>query len=75
VAPVPPDATPFGAFVVQDIQGPFMTAREVAAWLRVSRATVYRLFRAGTLRGLRVSNAIRIPAVALDDMQHRRTAR
>ncbi len=75
VASVPPDATPFGAYVVQDIQGPFMTVREVATWLHVSRATVYRLFRAVTLTGLRVSNAIRIPAVALDDMQHRRTAR
>ena len=57
--------------MVQDFQGPFLTARDVAARLRVSRATVYRLFRAGTLPGLRVSNAIRVPIEAFEGMLSR----
>jgi excisionase family DNA binding protein len=65
VAPLPPVATPFGALVVHDAVGRLLTVREVAARLRVSRATVYRLVRAGALPVLRVSNAIRIPAAAL----------
>jgi excisionase family DNA binding protein len=51
--------------VVHDAVGRLLTVREVAARLRVSRATVYRLVRAGALPVLRVSNAIRIPAAAL----------
>jgi excisionase family DNA binding protein len=66
VVPVPPDAPPFGALVVQDFQGPFLTVREVASRLRVSRATVYRLVRSGTFATVRVSNSIRIPASALN---------
>ncbi|HET9552665.1 MAG TPA: helix-turn-helix domain-containing protein [Anaeromyxobacteraceae bacterium] len=65
VAPDPPDATPFGALVVQDFQGPLLTVREVAARLRVSRATVYRLVKRGTLPVVRVSNAIRVPTDAM----------
>ena len=42
-----------------------LTVREVAARLRVSRATVYRLVQARALPVLRISNAIRIPATAL----------
>ena len=66
LAPVPPDATPFGALVVQAQQGPLVTVREVAESLRVSRATVYRLVRAGALVAVRVSNSIRIPTEALE---------
>jgi excisionase family DNA binding protein len=65
LAPLPPDATPFGALVVRGVPGALLTVREVAARLRVSRATVYRLVRAGALPVLRVSNSIRIPAGAL----------
>jgi len=65
VAPFPPDATPFGALVVQELPGPLLTVGEVAARLRVSRATVYRLVRLGTLPALRVSNSIRVPRDAL----------
>ena len=65
VAPVPPDATPFGALVVQAEPGDLLTVREVAALLRVSRATVYRLVQAGSVPVLRISNSIRIPATAL----------
>jgi excisionase family DNA binding protein len=55
----------FGALVVQGAPGALLTVREVAARLRVSRATVYRLVQAGALPVLRVSNSIRIPAAAL----------
>ena len=65
VAPLPPVATPFGALVVRGEVRQLLTVREVAARLRVSRATVYRLVRAGALPVLRISNAIRIPACAL----------
>jgi excisionase family DNA binding protein len=75
VAPVPPDATPFGALVVQAEPGDLLTVPEVAARLRVSRATIYRLFRTGTLPGLRVSNAIRVPAEALDGLRSHSTPR
>jgi excisionase family DNA binding protein len=51
--------------VVRDAVGRLLTVREVAAKLRVSRATVYRLVQSGALPVLRVSNSIRIPAGAL----------
>jgi len=65
VAPLPPVATPFGALVVRGAPGALLTVREVAARLRVSRATVYRLIQDRALPVLRISNAIRIPAAAL----------
>ena len=65
LAPFPPVATPFGALVVRGEVRQLLTVREVAARLRVSRATVYRLVQAGALPVLRVSNSIRIPAAAL----------
>ncbi len=65
VAPLPPVATPFGAFVAHDAVGQLLTIREVADRLRVSRATVYRLVQAGALPVLRVSNSIRIPTECL----------
>jgi excisionase family DNA binding protein len=65
LAPLPPVATPFGALVVRGVPGALLTVREVAARLRVSRATVYRLVQAGALPALRVSNSIRIPEAAL----------
>ena len=65
VAPIPQDGRPFGALVVQASADAFMTVREVAIYLRVSRATVYRLVRSGALESARVSNAIRIPAASI----------
>ena len=65
VAPLPPDATPFGALVVQETPGPLLTVAEVAVRLRVSRATIYRLVRAGALPALRISNSIRVPTSSL----------
>jgi excisionase family DNA binding protein len=38
-----------------------MTPREVAALLKVSRATVYKLVAAGKIEHVRVGMAIRIP--------------
>ena len=68
VAPVPPDATPFGALVVQAGSGPLLTVGEVATRLRVSRATIYRLVRADVLSVVRISNSIRIPAMAFEGL-------
>jgi excisionase family DNA binding protein len=65
LAPLPPVATPFGALVVRGEVRQLLTVREVAARLRVSRATVYRLVQAGALPAIRVSNSIRVPAQAL----------
>jgi excisionase family DNA binding protein len=65
LAPLPPVATPFGALVVRGEVRQLLTVREVAARLRVSRATVYRLVQAGALPVLRISNSIRIPEAAL----------
>jgi len=65
LAPLPPAATPFGALVVRGEVRQLLTVREVAARLRVSRATVYGLVQAGVLPALRVSNSIRIPTESL----------
>ena len=45
---------------------PLLSVVAVAAWLKVSTATVYRLCSAGKLPHCRVSNAIRIPPSAVD---------
>jgi excisionase family DNA binding protein len=42
-----------------------MTVAEVAKHLGVSRSTVYQLCERGELQHVRVSNAIRVPRVAL----------
>ena len=46
---------------------PLMTVAEVAAALRVSNMTVYRLIKAGDLPALRVGKNYRIRAAHLDD--------
>ena len=66
VAPSPPDATAFGALVVQGFSGPLLTVGEVAARFRVSRATVYRLVQTGALLAARISNSIRVPTEAFE---------
>src|SRR5450631_788013 len=45
--------------------GPLLSVREVADRLRVCTATVYRLCESGRLWHLRVSNAVRVPEMAL----------
>jgi excisionase family DNA binding protein len=44
----------------------FMTVVEIAATMRVSRATVYRLLHAGQLPSIRVGRSLRIPRVAVE---------
>nr|WP_239578564.1 helix-turn-helix domain-containing protein [Archangium primigenium] len=46
--------------------GRLLTVREVAEWLGLSTATVYRLCERGELAHVRVSNAIRVPLESLD---------
>lgn len=48
----------------------FMTVSEVAAELRVSRATVYRLLHAGTLPGRRFGKNLRVPRDAVATYIH-----
>jgi excisionase family DNA binding protein len=45
----------------------FLTVAEVAAMLRVSRMTVYRLVHAGRLPAIRVSKSFRVPEQAVHD--------
>ena len=49
-----------GGSVPREGQGEFLTVREAAGLLKVSRATVYRLVADGKVRAVRVSHAIRI---------------
>jgi excisionase family DNA binding protein len=50
----------------------WLTVREVARVLKVSRATVYRLVAEGRLRHARVSNAVRIAGAELERLVRRR---
>lgn len=49
----------------------FLTVTEVAAIMRVSRMTVYRLVNAGTLASVRVGRTVRVPEAAVDDYLRR----
>lgn len=64
-----PFLSPFGPLVVQSLslgyRAPFLTVREIAAQLKVSTATVYKLVERGELPHVRVSNAVRIQSVDL----------
>lgn len=44
----------------------FMTVAEVAAVLRVSKMTVYRLVHSGELPSVRVGRSFRVPEKAVD---------
>ena len=48
-----------------------MTIREVAARLRISTATAYKLCERGTLRSTRVLNSIRVREIDLDELVRR----
>jgi excisionase family DNA binding protein len=45
----------------------FLTVAEVAAVMRVSRMTVYRLVHAGELASVRVGRSFRVPERAVHD--------
>ncbi|HYO32177.1 MAG TPA: helix-turn-helix domain-containing protein [Nocardioidaceae bacterium] len=45
----------------------FLTVAEVAAALRVSKMTVYRLVHAGDLPAVRVGRSFRVPEDAVND--------
>ncbi len=45
----------------------FLTVAEVAAVMRVSKMTVYRLVHAGELPAIRVGRSFRVPAQAVHD--------
>ncbi|GIG30724.1 hypothetical protein Cma02nite_33240 [Cellulomonas marina] len=44
----------------------FLTVQEVAATMRVSKMTVYRLLHAGDMPGVRVGRSFRVPQDALE---------
>ena len=44
----------------------YLTVEEVAAVMRVSKMTVYRLLHSGDLPGIRVGRSFRVPQHALD---------
>ena len=45
----------------------FLTVAEVAAIMRVSKMTVYRLVHAGELTSVRVGRSFRVPEQAVND--------
>lgn len=45
----------------------FLTVAEVAAVMRVSKMTVYRLVHSGELPAVRVGRSFRVPEHAVDD--------
>ncbi len=45
----------------------FLTVAEVAAVMRVSRMTVYRLVHSGELASVRVGRSFRVPELAVHD--------
>ena len=54
------DATP-----LSDVR--FLTVAEVAAIMRVSKMTVYRLVHSGELEAIRVGRSFRVPEKAVHD--------
>jgi excisionase family DNA binding protein len=49
----------------------FLTVAEVAAAMRVSKMTVYRLVHGGDLPAVRVGRSFRVPADAVDEYLRR----
>ena len=65
-SPLPrPDETPRTLGELSDVR--FLTVAEVAALMRVSRMTVYRLVHAGELASVRVGRSFRVPERAVHD--------
>lgn len=53
--------------MAQERHDDFMTVAEVAAIMRVSKMTVYRLVHSGELPAVRVGRSFRVPASAVDE--------
>lgn len=53
--------------MAQERHDDFMTVAEVAAIMRVSKMTVYRLVHAGELPAVRVGRSFRVPSAAVDE--------
>ncbi len=79
--PFTPFTEAFGPTLVQGVRrgrhgllkaapAQLLTVREAAARLRVSPVTIYRLCAEGRLRHVRISNALRIAAEAVEDYLH-----
>jgi excisionase family DNA binding protein len=49
----------------ESLSGGFLTVAEVAALMRVSKMTVYRLVHAGELPAVRVGRSFRVPEEAV----------
>jgi excisionase family DNA binding protein len=49
----------------------FLTVAEVAAAMRVSKMTVYRLVHSGELPAVRVGRSFRVPEDAVNEYLHR----
>lgn len=47
--------------------GSFLTVAEVAARMRVSKMTVYRLVHSGELEAVRVGRSFRVPHAAVEE--------
>jgi excisionase family DNA binding protein len=54
-------------FMAGELDLHFLTVAEVAAIMRVSRMTVYRLVHSGELPAVRVGKSYRVPQKAVDD--------
>lgn len=48
-----------------------LTVAEVAATLRLSKMTVYRMVKSGALPALKVGRSVRVPAQVVDDFLRR----
>ena len=55
----------------QSAGGPFLTVAEVAARMRVSKMTVYRLVHGGELEAIRVGRSFRVPEKAVEEYLRR----
>ncbi len=66
--PDPDAAAPVRPRALEDLASVrFLTVAEVAAVIRVSRMTVYRLVHAGELASVRVGRSFRVPERAVHD--------
>ena len=50
----------------QQGRGPFLTVAEVAAMMRVSNMTVYRLINSGAMKAVRIGKSYRIEEAEVD---------